>query len=1166
MKSKAVKIIFISIFLFLFVPNVSARFNGCFDINEKSYSTWSTNWDAKLKICDMEKAQKVGMANAAERTSYSAAIDAKKEWVYVTRESIDAKSTDTIAVKRCDREDARIDFKSSCTYKITTYKCHGKDKYGNGINCYDETETYDGEVKVEDVKGNQNANALCQEQFNADAGSCSCKDSQYILMCPVYNCPPTYKVLSTCTPTFEVNGDAAHCVNPSESFNSSYQEADFYADSCTSSNSTVDCGFANILIEAAWNTQKNNHYISEQQIQLALRLWGVHSGRSGYEKVGLANVVGENCGEYVTFIIDEEKNEVNVYRATLDYIFSHLLEHARDIAQKNDDYLDVSKANSYFSEITCSRYGVSCGYDNDYREAIALFLNTYFGNKKMQEHLNELVGLSANTKPVSVSVETEEESRIEIEFDKRISTPSDKKYNCELIEQDKTLPKDKLNYPELDEEQRDYILNYCDVEVSSLYLVKPDGTKEPILDEEALKNLDKYVEKGIIVVEKFKQAVCQVDNGVNYHHYEITIQYKKTTRTTEVKKYIACSAPDQNQILYSFGKDINPSETVEHPSTHEETDTTTFDVNINCKGGCTDYSVRESEAKCDSQKEYDNYYTGYVKDPSLSCIVNMPSRENQAYYDYSDYFKVNTDICRVYCSDEVDYYIAGKVNISSGLSFKYDIKPGEVFDKTNQNKLSSIIEEKRRCVSEIYYDNEFKETNTQLIEKYGITDEDLSILPDKKISNWQNLFIVLFNKSLKEGYRTENLNQIIYDLYNCNFVTNIPSTINKPKENTIGNLYDYVKKLYGDKNHGLVINNGDINSVWLNNITYTGGAEYINGSSSVGNSSSDIDVINSYSENNISKVTYCSGYSYNCLEYDSKNEKYTYDDTFGEFKTGSLGVSITKEDKKNSVSLNKLKKIITTKVPTNDYALFEITTQMNYYNGSKFETEAYTGKVNKIKDKETEEYITLDDYIYPMSKNAYNNTKCQKNGNIVSCPITQKFSSIATYYRNKSSDAFTNKLKSTKFTEFNCKIDVNIPQVTIDDKNSKSIYRNVNLNDLFPNNSLASNSNWYGVSAKDEIEASAESINGSSDYYLEYKIVLTPEVIKNIKLYNKTIPTGYLNNTLSECTITDNKIFLNCKSSFLNGIRGGSQSFGIDTSLGKLDGVSKYTESKEKTN
>ena len=1154
MKNSKFKLIcFIFLFIFL-IPSINAGntvddCNVSIDMNE--IKKWATGYNVRVPICDMNNAVKMGESPLSPKNTYAAALATKDQWIKVEVPDIAGKDVTETWVKRCDRSDIRVEYSAKCTYTVQVPNCYiiGKKQICSGHK----TITYeytDGPLKS--VTSEQDAVGRCNSANGVSTCSCS---KTYTLYCPVVSCVEKEEEIQACAPTFHTSGDSAYCVNPNQGFakklsnGNNYMEADFNVDACETSYSTVDCGFANILIESAWQTNKNNYKISDHQTQLALRLWGAHSGQAGYDQTGLANVYGENCNIYVNYI-----KKVNIYKETHDYIWKTYLEKL-----SGKDYVDASEARLDFEEISCSKadLGVICGIGKNYLEAYSLFFNTVLGNKYMHEHLNDLVGLDVNTRPTNAVIETvEETSRLELSFERSVHTRTEETYNCNDIN-------DESKYPELTSEQRDYISNYCDVKVEHVYVVDTNGNKTEIKKEDVDKFYDS--KKGTLVVEVIPFAVCEVDRGKKYNSYQVIVNYKKTTASRSVKKYVACTNNDANQILYAFDSTTIIKEDTGPEITEDIRESESYDISINCTGQCNDYSIRSSEAKCSNQKEYNKYFTGYVKDPSLSCIINMASNTNKNYYDYSEHFKVNTNLCRVYCSDEVDYYIAGRVNTFSGFSFKYDIKPGEIFKKSD-NMLTSIVEEKRRCVSEIYYENEFK-NNPDWKGLYGITDKDLEKLPgdDKQIRNWRDLFFVLFNKSLEEGQRTENLNEIIWDLYNCNFVKDIPSTIRRPKNDTIGNLYDYMSKMYS-KNYGLV-SDSDVQNTWIDNITYSGGAEYVNSSNLVGTNTEDIDISKDFS-NTISEIKYCSGFGYDCLEYNSKNEKYTYDDKFGSFKSDENGVKIVSD---NGNKYNKeLKDIINTKLPTNDYAMFEITTQIGFYNSSKFEIEAYTGNVNKIKDNENSNYTKLDDYSYPMSKNAYN--RCTKNGDVASCPITQKFNNISLFYRNRELDSFVSKVKSNEFTKFDCSIDVNIPEVEIDNKSSKTIYRNVDLTNLFPNN-VSNKTNWFtenGINAKNDIEESAESISRSEKDYLEYSIELTPEVINNIKLYNasntsNTNSMGYINNTLKDCTI-ENGIFINCKSDFLQGIRNGSNNFGIDISNGKYDGISEHTKVKEGLN
>ena len=301
--------------------------------------------------------------------------------------------------------------------------------------------------------------------------------------------------------------------------------------------------------------------------------------------------------------------------------------------------------------------------------------------------------------------------------------------------------------------------------------------------------------------------------------------------------------------------------------------------------------------------------------------------------------------------------------------------------------------------------------------------------------------------------------------------------------------------------------------------------------------------------------------TYNAGDTKTEEENYTYDKFTTKSNYETLRIDVTGNN-----TLSRFKNVM---IPTNDYALFGVTTQVDFYNNSEFQVEAYTGKVLDKKDNtDNKEVIDLEKYIYPMSKEAYN--RCTINGNISKCKVTQSFSNVTTFYRNRLSDEFSKKVKND-FKEFTCNVDVKVPQISLNNDNSQSsgrgeetIYRNVDLSNLFPtessNNAITNWKTDYGLKAQKDIESSGDYIN--TDRYLEYKVELNPQTIKSIKEYNKRAEAngGYLNNTLTDCEKSNNKFF-NCSSSFITNIENGTENFGIDKFESKLDGISKYTES-----
>ncbi len=998
-----------------------------------------------------------------------------------------------------------------------------------------------------------------KDEIGADSIECtSCGMPRYHLTCPVYQCIPETKTFEACTPSFQVNNSPAYCINPNQNFDSNttnnYQVADFDVNNCSSSYSTIDCGYANIMIEG------NYYHFSDKVIDLAMRLWGAHSGGAGYDnsKPGVSQAMGNNCSKQVAFVASG-----NVYASGYSRLWRIYMD---NIAKQKFDYIDPTKPDNYFFDkfdsLSCSEFPDGmCGNRTTMKQAAALFFNTVFGNKYMKEHLDSLFGNEVDTRPNSARVETEkpiggeEESKVVLTFDRKITNTERVQYSCKKIQEDAALIEQGkttgLNYPELNSDNRNYISQYCTVEVKHLYAVDINGQKYEIDINDSDKIYD--ASKGELIIESEYFAVCDKNSSTTYKKYKIEIEYKKSTSGYSVRKYVACPNPDNAQTMFAFYKkeEINNSGTT---TTESGFDEVSYDITFNCQGNCSDYSVRSSRPVC--QNKENSVYTGYIKDPSLSCIVNMDSIEYKNYYDYSDYFKVNRNFCRVYCSDEVEYSLADNIKAVSGREFTYDIKPFEAFN-TETKKLSSGISMKRKCVSEIYFDKPFPDS-IDWERIYGITNRDLSILPgdDKTITNWKDLFAVLYAKSQSEGSRRENLNQLIYDLYNCNFAkeSDIPSSVWKPVENTTGNINNYIKSIYGESN------NYGINTEWKNSVTYNGGAEVINKVSSqnkpytIGSGSSDIDM-QKISSSKLSDVSYCKGI---CLEYNATKENYSYN----EFNSTNI--------------LNNKERFTNIDVPANDYALFEVSTQVGFYNNSEFQVEAYSGKIiDKSKNTSKTDVINLDKYSYPLSKQAYNECKKLDNG-LSRCDVTQTLSDVSTYYRKRASDGFTNELKSQNFTKFTCSVDVKEPSVTVlPDSTSASnslssiktntIYRNVDLNNLFPDKESRKDlqTNWTtsnGVNATNQIQNTANDLIGT-EKYLEYSFELTPSSIRKIKDYNQSVKNSgsYMNDTIEKdsCDVVDNK-FLNCTSKFLTDLRNGS--YGVNVIKG--DGISEYTSNK----
>ena len=248
---------------------------------------------------------------------------------------------------------------------------------------------------------------------------------------------------------------------------------------------------------------------------------------------------------------------------------------------------------------------------------------------------------------------------------------------------------------------------------------------------------------GCIKVTTITAYCAEYNDG--YKIDTIRVRYKPPRKTQSVRKYIACGDTSNTQEMYAYFPQETPSQT--------ETDVWTeefFNTGFICDdGGCTNYNTRidNTSNSCElGDGKYDVAYTKTIKDPSLACIVKMASKEKRELYDFSNEFGVNTNFCRVYCSDQIEYRLADKTKANSGRPFIYDVRTYK--GDNNENYLfSAVVAEKRSCVSEIYYDHLPNDVDWKQI--YGLTNQENADLRDtaKGGLTWSHLFNIIYDKS-----------------------------------------------------------------------------------------------------------------------------------------------------------------------------------------------------------------------------------------------------------------------------------------------------------------------------------------------------------------------------------------------------------------------------------
>lgn len=1214
MNKKVLKLFIVLFLVFLFTNTVNASL-VCNPEDEEVTITEpridDAGFDATLPVCEWHKTgefEPVGEGHDSYTGAYDSGYDL--ELVYV--ETIDGKDVIGKKVPKCSSSDRYVSAVVTCThtksaggpyYTTNTcsdksesectggctwtpgedgeegtcggsnskpyYQCSGTgysptDAQSSSYNCTRTQEyTYASVTDGEDIV------ADASSKFGVEGSTCT---AVYTLQCPTYECKRVYKNFELCTPEFEIDGQPAYCVNPSQKFNQgndNYQwDESFNIFDCESSYSTVDCGYANILIEGAY------YNTTDDAINSALRLWSIHSGQAGDEKTGVANVTGSGCNDITYFTVGEDDQYVNVYKHTYDYIMDFAKEKFYDVAKGYEHIPTEESCTSRSGDLTGNTFekilclnatelselnngtanqkikhmkGVMCGDDPDYREAFELFFNTVIGNKCMKHHLSALYGGGDGSKPIAATLQSEfsmeewteghvTESWVEVQFEHESfwSEITDEEVGCSKKDLNKL--RTKLINEGKTAEQADAIIAQIEPYCSKVKVKIIDEDGNEIITEQDMEKCSKG--KGCRTT-KFRFAVCDIVENSG-KDLEIVVTYERTRSSYSVRKYYSCANANVNQTLFAFFKDKTEEEEGGDEGDPTEVDRkvteTSFAItNYKCTEGCDDPRPRtEGKAECENdQNNYNGVYNAKVKDPSLKCILNLNNVTDKERFDYSDYFGVNTNFCRVYCSDEIEYILADKVKAISGRTFMYNIEfPAKKTNDLNY-KLTSVIEEKRTCVSEIYY-RHLSNLNV-LKSAYGLTDEEFATLKTSK--TFDGLFNVLKAKAGGENERNDNLNQIIYDIYNCNFYSkdkieeagvDIPRNY---KSTLLKKVQDVYKK---NNNYGLGSDEeGNKTSEVSKDIVKYGFGAVIKDSTGTTNRVNNVGNTATFT-GKLSSISYCKD--------DLENGEYCYGYDPNADDELSYNYPTNKPGAKKTYTLYRGKNI---KVPTNDYARFEVTSEINYYNNNKYQADMGSGKV--VLGSGDSSLLTLPSNSYPVDKNAYNLDACNQSiagGLYHRCTVTQTLSPLNFYRKDTASP-----LSFNSDNVFKCYVDVQKPNCDDPTKEtcefkSATLYRNVDPANIFPSGNTRTDSNWStdnGIRAKEEIESTADILK-TDEEKVDASITLGPSQIENIKQFN--IDNGFSDELIYNCEKDPvDGIYYNCNSYFLDILRGNATEY-----------------------
>lgn len=194
------------------------------------------------------------------------------------------------------------------------------------------------------------------------------------------------------------------------------------------------------------------------------------------------------------------------------------------------------------------------------------------------------------------------------------------------------------------------------------------------------------------------------------------------TGFANVRQYISASNPANKQVMmtyiddYQRFPDINVNikdESKEYYIPFDLSDVS-CDPTINCdptkkcntleqttdiSGGGSDSTTVSDVCSSTTNSEGFSYKT--IQDPNMSCIINNCDENGTLEYETTNKFNVNTSFCKVYCRDEVRFYIPSPTAVLAGMQLSYDL--GSSLKKYVDSDFKQIDESKRLTAVVVRY-------------------------------------------------------------------------------------------------------------------------------------------------------------------------------------------------------------------------------------------------------------------------------------------------------------------------------------------------------------------------------------------------------------------------------------------------------------------------------
>lgn len=480
------------------------------------------------------------------------------------------------------------------------------------------------------------------------------------------------------------------------------------------------CGLAEIFYQAKEGSMK---YLADENeyyniIGAALRMWVVYwykfTNYRNMAGIELDSVCGEEGAECVT---GEEYASKPVYYNTVNAV---------TMGYTGSSCKDVSK--KYGNE----SHGILCWNDESSRYYVQNIIKLFNyvrlhqndniqGNRfgEVDDSFDIKTYIKEKQKINSASKQTKWNMTIDVRVDENVKkqiiakcNPKDDS-NCRSIIEVIDAYGDSIGYckgNDINEGKSCYRINFND----------PDYT---------VSGKDSY----LFTFKVYNYKVCVLTNkegqvGLYLTKPGITFHLKGgVLGFATVRQYIHSISPADRQVMMTYiddykkfdGAEVNISgKSLEYhfpfdlsDISCDPNDAQNCDQNNNCSSldKKTDIKNKNKNSSnvsdtCNESKDSFDYKS--IEDPQMACIINNCDKSATEEYDVTNKVNANPAFCKVYCRDEVRFYIPSPTSVLAGMQFRFDLGKSliqygaiEEPEVKDDKKLTAVVVRYKQCTS-----------------------------------------------------------------------------------------------------------------------------------------------------------------------------------------------------------------------------------------------------------------------------------------------------------------------------------------------------------------------------------------------------------------------------------------------------------------------------------